>query len=79
MRADDVDAVAAVYARRISILSECEIAPFVDAWARIDAEQALEEAKDMDLAWIRFPGPIVVESVGKNTAPLVWPHTPEEI
>jgi hypothetical protein len=39
---DEVDAVAAVYAREISTLGECDIAPFVDAWARIDAEQALE-------------------------------------
>jgi hypothetical protein len=44
LTADDVDAVAAAYARRISTLSECDIAPFVDAWAQIDAEQALEGA-----------------------------------
>ena len=39
---DEVDAVAAVYAREISALGECDIAPFVDAWVQTDAEQALE-------------------------------------
>jgi len=45
--AETLPEVLAVYDRMLSILDECDIRPFVDAWARFDAAAALEHT----LAW----------------------------
>ena len=68
MGREDLEPVRALYKEVIAGIGECEVRPFLDAWARYDGPGALEIAME---DWRSFP---TKRELGIETALAAWAY-----